>query len=172
MNERMTEALVLSIQQTGEADGRVTLFTRDFGKVVARAKSMYKPTSKLAAHLQPLSVCQVRLVEKKGVQVVDAVRRHTYAPQGSTSAELIRMLGAAELLRELTHPGQHDPVVWGLIASGHLASRGLLKALGFDPDHARCSRCEKNPPRYFLTRETVYICEPCASKAGRAVSIS
>lgn len=172
MNERLTEALVLATEQTGEADGRVTLFTRDNGKVIARAKSMYKPTSKLAAHLQPLAVCQVRLVEKKGVQIVDAVRLHTYAPHSSTSAELLRMLGAAELLRELTHPGQHDAVVWGLIASGKLASRGLLKALGFDPDHALCSRCNQNPPRYFLTRETVYVCEPCVSRAGRVVSIS
>ena len=59
-----------------EIDAQIVLYTRDFGKVLAKAKSARKMTSKLNGHLQPLNFINARLIEKTPVgrfQVVDAL---------------------------------------------------------------------------------------------------
>ena len=172
MQETSTLALVLDITQTGEQDGRVVLFTQAAGKIIARAKSLYKPRSKLAAHVQPLSIVQVRLVEKKGVQVVDALLVRRYGGNATGPTQTIELLSAARLIGELTSLNQPDDQLWSVIASGKLVSRQLLKVLGFDPEHASCSRCHKHEPTHFLLRDAVYICSTCFGLAGRTIGVA
>ena len=64
MKEYFTEAFILDIQEKGEFDSLITLYTRDFGKIMAKAKSIKKIVSKSAGHLQPLNFANVRLIEK------------------------------------------------------------------------------------------------------------
>ncbi len=42
MKEHFTEAFILDIQEKGEFDSLITLYTRDFGKITAKAKSIKK----------------------------------------------------------------------------------------------------------------------------------
>ena len=161
MQETTTHALVLDIVQTGEHDARVTLYTEAAGKLVARAKSLYKPQSKLAAHLQPLTIAHVRLVEKKGMQIVDALALRRYGDVDKGATATVELLATLKLLTELTTAHQPDRELWGLIAGGKLVSSSLLKALGFDPEHARCDRCHGERPSHFLLRDTVYLCRDC-----------
>ncbi len=74
MQEYVTDAVVLAKRASGEFDARYTLLTKKFGKMMGRAKSSRKITSKLAGHLEPGSVVKVRFIEKTGVQVVDALK--------------------------------------------------------------------------------------------------
>ncbi len=161
MNEITTSALVLDSKQTGEYDGRVTLFTQSGGKIIARARSLYKANGKLAAHLQPLTIVQVRLVEKKGIQIVDALAQQRLITPATTPAQAVQLLSVARLITELTQPQQPDQDLWNLIATGRLMSRELLAVLGFDPEHASCDRCQKKQPSHFLLREAVYVCKDC-----------
>lgn len=166
MNEFATNALVLDITQTGEYDGRIILFTETAGKITARAKSLFKLGGKLAGHLQPLTIAQVRLVEKKGVQIVDAITVKRLVTAITPATEAKRLLAVARLIDELTQPHHPDGDLWALIDSGRLMQRELLTVLGFDPEHAKCNRCEKTNPNHFLIRDAVYVCTPCFQKIG------
>lgn len=154
-------ALVLDVKQTGESDARVTLFTQSAGKIVARARSLYKSNGKLAGHLQTLTIAQVRLVEKKGIQIVDALSERKLMSATTAPAEVVQLLSVARLIDELTQPQQPDERLWELIESGQLLNRQLLGVLGFDPEHASCDRCQKTQPSHFALRETVYLCREC-----------
>ncbi len=165
MQEHSTSALVIDIEQTGEADARVTLYTQLFGKLAVRARSLYKPMSKLAAHLQPLTLVRVRLVEKRGTQIVDALTERRLISMDTTKTEARELLGVARLINELTHVYQPDSQLWEVIQSGKLMSRDLLRVLGFDPDHARCQQCRSARPRHFILRDSVYFCADCFIKS-------
>jgi recombinational DNA repair protein (RecF pathway) len=170
MQEHSTSALVIDIEHAGEADARVTLYTELFGKIVARARSLYKPMSKLAAHIQPLTLVRVRLVEKKGVQIVDALLEHRLISRQTPKAEALELLGVARLIGELTHIYQPDAQLWEVIRSGNLMSRALLRVLGFDPDHAQCQQCRGGHPQHFILRDSTYLCASCFTKSRSRAS--
>lgn len=165
MQEHSTRALVIDIDRANESDARVTLYTELLGKVVARARSLYKPKSKLAAHLQPLTLTQVRLVEKHGIQVVDSLTERRLITTDTPKVVALELLGVARLISELTHEYQPDNQLWEVIRSGNLMSRELLRVLGFDPDHAGCHECRSPRPQHFILRDSVYLCANCFQKS-------
>ena len=66
--------LILSMtEHFTEADSLITFYTKDFGKVVAKAKGAKRIVSKLSAHLEPLNFVLVRLIEGRGFQIADAL---------------------------------------------------------------------------------------------------
>lgn len=76
-----TESIVLSRSLVGEANLSVALFTREFGRVVARAQGARAGRSKLRFGLEPLSLLSVSLVRGvAGWRIVGA------APYGSLLA--------------------------------------------------------------------------------------
>src|SRR3989344_1490726 len=105
MLEFVSEAFVLGCEDLGEYDSRVHLYTKDFGKITARAKSLKKITSKLAGHLQPLNLVMARIMEKNGVQVLDALTLE----KGKLSPYLA---DALFLIKELAAEGQQDFEIW------------------------------------------------------------
>ncbi len=62
-----TEALVIESYDQGEHDRVYKLFTREFGLIMAHAKSIRKLESKLRAHTLPRSISLVTLVQGKDV---------------------------------------------------------------------------------------------------------
>jgi recombinational DNA repair protein (RecF pathway) len=62
-----TQALVIESFDQGEHDRVYKLFTRDFGMLMAHAKSIRKLESKLRAHVLPRSVALVTLVQGREV---------------------------------------------------------------------------------------------------------
>jgi DNA repair protein RecO len=55
------EAVVLSVRPLGEGDRRLSLFSRERGRIYARAAGVGKPASRLAAVCRPLSRARWRL---------------------------------------------------------------------------------------------------------------
>jgi DNA repair protein RecO (recombination protein O) len=56
--EYQTEAIVIKKTKLGEADSILTFFTPHLGKIQGFAKSLRKPNSKMAGHLEILrTVC-------------------------------------------------------------------------------------------------------------------
>jgi recombinational DNA repair protein (RecF pathway) len=174
MHEYVTKAFILSTEPAGEANLRVTMFTQSSGKVVALARSARKPKAKLTAHLQPLSISRVRLVERKGVQVVDAMKISTSNEYTSMSADwasrMIALLGVAQLIDKMTDLYHPDPELWALIESGSLASASTLKILGFDPAHARCRDCNTSNPSHFLIKDAEYLCNSCFTPSAKSAN--
>lgn len=61
-----TEAVILDTTDVFDADRSFLLFTRELGKVRARAKGVRRPTSKLTGHLLPYLPSQLELQESGG----------------------------------------------------------------------------------------------------------
>lgn len=171
MQEFSTLALVLSVEPAGEADARVFLFTEALGQVVARAKSLRKPNSKLAAHLQPLMLSHVRLVVRRGAQVVDALAVRSLRQAEAKKRTDVELLGIARLIQELTSEYHPDEALWRLVSGDKLASRSMLTLLGFDPTHARCERCGALHPTHFLLRNATYLCRNCLYAGAQQLAV-
>jgi DNA repair protein RecO len=163
MNEYLTDAVVLDKENAGELDSLIYLYTKDLGKVVAKAKSSRKITSKLSGHLEPLNLVKVRLVEKNGFQAVDALALKKF------SAKFLRV---AEFIKEMTFECQADLKLWLLIKKilakpeieEKIIYRSLLKALGFDPKFAECANCRKKEAYAFSPEEQKFLCRKCSMK--------
>jgi recombinational DNA repair protein (RecF pathway) len=156
MQEYGGEAIVLRREPHGESDSRISLFTKRYGKLTAKAKSARKITSKLSAHLEPGMVSEVRLVEKNDMLVTDALKREkfTYAP--ATLYFLDRMLAEAVPEEE----------VWQMLRSGSFSWQKALGALGWAPDGAVCGTCAGTPAAFHVGRQDFF----CVSCAGRIQS--
>lgn len=153
MDEYFTEAVVLRAEPNGDLDSRFSIFTRKFGKLLTRAKSARKITSKLAGHLQPGNVVRVRLVEKNGLWVVDALK----------SQRLALSLGELYMLERLLGEAEPDARIWEMLF-GEISWGEALKLLGWDPKEAACAECGRSRPRAFYLRSQEFFCDPCASK--------
>ncbi len=168
MTEYFTKALVLDQQDSGEFDKLIYFYTEDLGKVVAKAKSIRKITSKLASQLQPLNFVRVRLVEKNGFQVVDALAFNKIKAS-SLIFELVRFI------KEMTFELQPDRKFWLLIRkisqelknNKKFSYKPILKALGFSSEFARCNVCDSKLVVYFSSAEQVFLCRKCAFKINK-----
>lgn len=156
MVEFITEAVVLDKADAGEQDARISLYTKDCGKLTAKTKSLRKITSKLAGHLQPLNLVMARLVEKNGVQLVDALTLERRLPDP-------KQLKSLFLIKELAAEGQPDPDIWEAFQNPQFFREpaGTLALLGFDPAFAKCNYCQA-APKVFYPADFYFYCEKCS----------
>lgn len=157
---------MLDEENTGELDKLVYLYTEDFGHVRAKAKSVRRITSKLAGHLQPLNFIKVRLVEKNGLQVVDALTSDR-APKIPNNLALLKFI------KEMTFEFQKDRKIWLLLKKflknppQDFSYKPFLEALGFSPQFAHCTVCENSDVAYFSKTEQVFLCRRHGLKIPR-----
>lgn len=158
MREYASEAIVLSREPVGELDARFAVFTERFGRLAAKAKSVRKPTSKLASHLEAGNLISVRIVEKNGLQVVDALKKRKLKASVSDLAVLAALLAESE----------PEPEIWNELVfsgeTGRLNWEAVLRALGWDPAEACCSICDNRSLSAFRPETQDFLCENCASR--------
>ena len=171
MKEYLTDAIVLDTEDA-DLDRIFFLYTSGLGKIRAKAKSARKITSKLAGHLEPLSMTKVRLIEKNGFQIVDAIliRRFDASPQ---AIELL------QFIKEMTFETLQDKKIWLTlkksfeeIKEDRFSLKPLLGMLGFAPDFAACAVCKNKAIKYFSPKEQVFFCSACARKIGKNEVVS
>lgn len=172
MKEYFTEALVLDIQEKGEFDSSIIFYTRDFGRITARAKSIKKIISKSAGHLQPLNFANVRFIEKNGFQVIDALTSESCVKLKSNPDILTKFLNIAKFIKDTTFDFHPDYRFWlaikkviGSDFDEKTICRFLLKIMGFDPEFASCFACESKDIKFFLKNDHCFSCQKCALKA-------
>src|SRR4030042_1851421 len=68
--EYKTEAVVIKKTKLGEADTILTFFTPGLGKIQGFARSLRKPRSKLAGHLELLTHSQVSFARGRGIDTI------------------------------------------------------------------------------------------------------
>lgn len=66
MKQTVTEGIILSRSNYGEADRIITFLTKDAGKISVIAKSVRKSQSKLAGSVELFSVSQITFIEGRG----------------------------------------------------------------------------------------------------------
>lgn len=64
------KAIILKKQNTGEYDQWVTCYTEEFGKLTAIAKSILKPSSIQALHLDTFNLAEFDLISGRGMPII------------------------------------------------------------------------------------------------------
>lgn len=153
MQEYISDAIVLAKEPSGDLDVRVTLFTRHFGKLKTKAKSARKIVSKLSGHLEPGFLTRVRLIEKNGLQVVDALK-------GGACAVHPRDL---HFLEKILAEGEPEQKIWHMVLDGKIDWYEILRTLGWDPSFAHCVSCGAPKPVFFGYRDQEFFCRDCVA---------
>ena len=73
MRTYKSEGIIIKRRNIGEADKIVTLFTKDRGKIQAKAKGIRRITSKRASSLDLLNTCRVAFYKGPGMALVTEV---------------------------------------------------------------------------------------------------
>lgn len=149
------EGVVLGRHGLGEADRVLDLFTREFGRLRAKAKAVRRTTSRLAGKLEPFTHARFLLARGRALDVVAQVE---VVDGHADLREDLHRLGYAWLLADLTlqlvPEAEPHPEVFGLLLDGlELLRRyepGLVASwfglrlfgeLGYRPSQDRCPSC-------------------------------
>ena len=172
MQEYVTDAVVLKKEPLRDFDARYAFFTKRFGKIVGKATSSRKITSKLAGHLEPGTLATVRFVERHGgggngsagggasviPQIADSLKRGT----------IVATVTNLHFLSALLLEWEPDQALWEELAAEKFSWPNVLRILGWDPTGATCSGCGKRGAMAaFSVKKQEFFCATCASKVNR-----
>jgi len=154
----VTDAIVLSRFDLGEADRVMTLITPGHGKLKAIAKGIRRPTSRLGGSLEPFAELRVALAHGRTFDVVTEVRvgqawlRMRDSLEGAATAWYLAELAD----RSLEERHEAEPIymllrrAYELLDAGMAANRvarwfemRLADELGVRPEVDRCVECDR-----------------------------
>ncbi|MFC1961987.1 DNA repair protein RecO [Chloroflexota bacterium] len=174
-----TEAIIIKKTKLGEADSILTLYTPHLGKIQGFAKSLRKPKSKLAGHLELLTYSTVSLARGRnldtitGSQTIDGFLQikqdlwltscalyftelvHQFTADGIENYPLFRLL--LETLQQLPHTNNKELLL-------RHSEMHLLSRVGYRPQLQECVSChQKLEPttNYFSPRAGGALCPGC-----------
>lgn len=157
MYELTTDAIVLDKEESGDYDAVVYLYTKDLGKIRAKAKSLRKITSKLASHVEPGWLTTVRLAGRDPLgngtpfQLTDGLsQRKVYTDYDYLSS-----------VRVLTIDWHRDEGFWDYLLEGRTSRRSLLGFLGFGGENQHCGLCAEREAKFFEPADQIFLCEFC-----------
>lgn len=113
-----TEGIIIRRRNLGDFDRLLTVYTRDFGKILIKAKSIRKNHSKLRGHLELFLRSHLMVAQGKGFDIITGAESIESYPfiHGDLSS-----LAAAHYLSELTDKlvsgSEKDTNIWGLFLS-------------------------------------------------------
>lgn len=133
-----TEGIVLKRVDAGEADQLFSVYTKEYGKIRARAQGVKKETAKLKGHLEPLSRAHIGFViGKSGERLTHAVLADFWPAIRRDFAREAAARYIAELFDEQCFPGESDPALWKLLLES--LEDLAIKPLGESPQDIRAA---------------------------------
>ena len=171
--EYYTRALVLGRDESGEQNARVSVFTQQYGKIIASARSMRAQRSRLSSHFQPMHFVKARFAPRgsgDGFVVIDSVLDDAFVP--SVTRRRVDCLGVVRAVDLFAPELEQDGALWdalaGLFSSApgspdarHYVER-IISRLGFGPRYASCGACGALGVRGFVISRGEFVCERCA----------
>jgi DNA repair protein RecO (recombination protein O) len=185
-----TQAIVLRQRKLGEADKIVTLYTSHGGKVDAVAKGVRRTKSRLAGHLEPLTLGAYLIAEGRDLDIVTQAETVQAYPHLRDDLErLTRGLYCAELVDRLTPDRSEGNPIYRLLEQTltflnaapdfEVAVRRfelhLLEELGYRPALAACATCYKPlqpQANYWSVSGGGAICPDCADASLHLAPLS
>ena len=153
-----TEAIIIKKTKLGEADSILTLYTPHLGKIQGFAKSLRKPRSKLAGHLELLTYSLVSLARGRNLDTITGSQTiNSFLPLKSDlwltscalyATELVNQFTAdhlenhplfqllLETMEQLCQPGDKEPVL-------RYYELHLLDRVGYRPQLQACVACHQ-----------------------------
>ena len=188
--EYKTEAIVIKKTRLGEADTILTFFTPHLGKIQGFAKSLRKPKSKMAGHLELLTHSMVSFARGRnldtitGAQTIDA-----FLPIRSDLWLTSCGLYVAELINQFTADHQENFGLFQIMLdtleqlcredNKELVLRyfelHLLESAGYRPQLRECVACHhalEPATNYFSPSAGGMLCPDCSLDQPFASSLS
>ncbi|MFC2056809.1 DNA repair protein RecO [Chloroflexota bacterium] len=152
-----TEAIIIKKTKLGEADSILTLYTPHLGKIQGFAKSLRKPKSKLAGHLELLTHSLVSLARGRNLDTITGSQTiSSFLPLKSNLELTSRALYAIELVDQFTADHIENYPLFQLLLEtleqlcqandNELVLRYyelyLLNEVGYRPQLQRCVSCQ------------------------------
>jgi DNA repair protein RecO (recombination protein O) len=153
-----TEAIIIKKTKLGEADSILTLFTPHLGKIQGFAKSLRKPKSKLAGHLELLTHSQVSLVRGRNLDTITGSQTiNSFIPLKNDLWLTSCALYVTELVNQFTADQQENYSLFQLLLetlkqmcqadNKELVLRffelHLLDSVGYRPQLRECVSCHR-----------------------------
>ena len=184
-----TTAIILNRSDYRESDSLVIVYTRDYGKLTLRARGTKKIQSKLAGHIEPISLANILIIKGKGFDYVGSALTLNAYPELKNNLNKIYFAGRAirwfnRLVKEAVPDEKLFIIlsVWlealenfkseeftkenGEIFFAFFALK-LLSELGYKPEMYKCLNCRNKiaaGKNYFNLRNGGLICENCYNK--------
>ena len=152
-----TEAIIIKKTKLGEADSILTLYTPHLGKIQGFAKSLRKPKSKMAGHLELLTHSQVSLARGRNLDTITGSQTiNSFLPLKNNLELTSYALYAIELVDQFTADHIENYPLFQLLLETmhHLCQAGdnelvlryfelhLLNEVGYRPQLQRCVSCQ------------------------------
>ena len=112
------QGIVIKKTDTGEHNQLVTLYTKEFGKVMAVAKSLKKNTSKQAGHLDILNLANFIFVSGKNYPIITSAQSlETFNGIKSDLTKSFLAFFFLEALDNLVYENDKDPALWDFLTT-------------------------------------------------------
>jgi len=111
-----TEGIILKSADLGQLDRLLTIYTRGFGKILARAISVRKKEAKLKGLLEPFTYANFLLAKSRTIDIVtdvEAIDSFSYLHKNLES--LAYAYYFAELIDKLCIAPERDENLWALL---------------------------------------------------------
>ncbi len=153
-----TKAIILKKQNTGEYDQWVTCYTEEFGKLKTVAKSILKPSSIQALHLDIFNLVEFELISGRGMPIITGAQ--VISSYTGVKSSLVKAAVAyffTEAVDKMVFENDKDDELWSFLVSffGELNKNAsntmsllrqgqtrLLDTLGYFPETSTCKACE------------------------------
>jgi DNA repair protein RecO (recombination protein O) len=188
--EYETEAIIIRKTKLGEADTILTLFTPELGKIQGFAKSLRKPKSRMAGHLELLTYSSVSFVRGHNIDTITGAQTiNGFLPIKDDLWLMSCGLYISELVNQFTAEHQEHNDIFQLMLQTleRLAAAEnkelllryfelhLLENAGYRPQLRECVACHKalQPViNYFNHLGGGMLCPECAAARPQSGSLS
>ena len=185
-----SEALIIRRNDWRENDSRVVLYTKKFGKLSLVARGAKKMRSKIAGHIEPISLVDIMILKGKAYDYLGSAICRCAHLNIKNDLNAIYFVGTAlSLFDRLVKEEAEDPELFNFLISwldsvdnnltepldkdsgellyNYFAIR-LLSILGYKPELYHCLECHKKIEaggNYFNLRLGGLICSDCLNSS-------
>lgn len=183
--------IILSKKDIGEADRIYTIYTKEAGKIQAKAVGARKQNAKLAGALENFTLADITVVKKNGTgKITSSIVENNFLNIKDNLDVIASVFRAAEIFDRLVGIGEKDEKTFNLLkdyleaadelddkekAKIEIISHGfifkLLKELGYKIEINLCIGCGdrlKDQQNFFGAEQGGIICQNCAASLKNA----
>lgn len=189
-----TQAFVLKIENRGEADQLITVFSKDFGKLEILAKAIRKINSKLRSGVEIFYLSEIEFIQGKNYKTLtDAILIEKFDNIRRDFKKLKIAYKILEIINNLIKEQEPDRNIWQLLREFFFRLNqlkiknfeeiilyfyfcwNLFALLGYEPELYCCLLCQKKliPQKIFFSfKEGGLICQNCSKRLKLTNEIS
>lgn len=114
----ITRAIIIKKQNTNEYDQLVTCYTEDFGKLAAVAKSILKPSSIQALHLDTFNLVEFDLINGRGMPIITGAQTvNSFMGIKNSVAKTAAAYFFIEAIDKMVFDNDKDEKLWFFLTS-------------------------------------------------------